>query len=492
MEHVRFDQQQLLERHNDFILRVLGSVANRERVEPIAAVLEDSYEPCPNSPRSAGMANLDDVLCVRKLCPNCTAAGCVWTTSFGTTGYWRKVRRELEVAVGPTLDPEIWEQLQPDLLGHVLARLPTDGIGRVRALSKAWNTSMSTSSLVAKQCAEAQPNLHALMGFSVVTRECWVRAYDTRACKWHAYSIPSIPKLYASSISSSDAGLACFVPHRGDEDLVLEPVLVCNPLTREWKQLPMQRLVLKQACMVQLRVDRGTGSYSVTLVGRGTHVYEGVAEVYNSKTGEWSAVVSEGKVVDYFWSWPPKDLHDLEPRTLGVFDSSTQQLLAYREEHFPTWPLTDSEGQPLEDLADGYWEVRGLAIHGNDLYVLESFPHSEEDRESTWFNVAKYEEGCWGFGSTGLPTFTGHPEIVELEMDFTHAFGETLFVCKTFFLVVGSDKSDQDIFQVTLYDVESGEWLPQFEIVCDEEWPNIMHEEMNKAFLCELLWDASP
>ncbi|KAG0589421.1 hypothetical protein KC19_1G019800, partial [Ceratodon purpureus] len=490
------------EKYRDEILEFeAGEVFDRPK-DQIRDLIEGSNPPCPNGPKSAGMANLDDVLCVRKLCPNCTAAGRVWTSGFGTKGFWRKVRRESEVAVGPTLNPEIWEQLQPDLLGHVVARLPTPGIGRMRALSKAWNKEMSTSSAVAKQCAETQPSLHALMGFSVVTGECWVRAYDTRARKWHAYSIQSIPNVYAPSLSSCDAGLACFVPKTlRHEALDLEPVMVCNPLTREWKQLPMQRLVLKQACMVQLRVDRGSGSYTVTLVGWGASsvqgsVYEGVvAEVYNSKTQQWSAVGSNFKVVDYFWPWPLRE-HDfggVEPMTLGLYESWEEGIAEYYNQHFTARPLSDSEVPGLEGWAGG-WEVRSIAIHGNDLYILESFPHSEEDRVCTKFNVAKYEEGRWGFDSesTRLPIFTGPPEIFEFEMDCSETLVETLFVCNTFFLVASAYLGATDIFQAKLFDVESGEWSQQFPIWCDDQWYSILQEDVETAFVCELRWDACP
>lgn len=110
-------------------------------------------------------------------CSYCPSAGFVWTSGFCLSNHWEKK----PTATGP-LDHNVWSKLPSELLHLVFARLPTDGIGRARSLSKHWNLALPSSSPVTKECGNLQPKLCALLGFTRATQECWVRAYDSRAC----------------------------------------------------------------------------------------------------------------------------------------------------------------------------------------------------------------------------------------------------------------------------------------------------------------------
>ena len=468
--------------------------------EPIEIVPDHVWAqqrtPCPNEPHSPSLGEWTRFsrgkrFCKRDDCSFCPSAGYEWTSGFCMGGHWRK---KPHVDAGPALLPPVWSKLPPELLGPVVARLPTTAIGRARTLSKDWNRALSSSSGVAKECGKVQPNLHGFVGFNRKSKECWVRAYEPSLGKWHAFNIDSIPQTYARSIRASDAGLVCVVPYCGDSSFYLQPALVVNPLTREWKQLPLQQFVVNQASMVQMRVDRATGAYKVTLVGQ-RELKDGVmAEVFDSQMQKWTAVVS-GKVMDFFWPWPPRDPNP-GLMELGVFDCVSHELRKYDVSHFPPRPLGEADVPTLEGY-NGPWEVQGLAILQNDLYLLESIPPSGLIGGCTTYNVSKYVEGKWGIGSRfgnsiGVATFNGSPQILAFEMDDL-CLPMTLYACKTFFLVLGGDVDSANLIYMKLYDVETEKWTGKLELqIKDSDWHSISGDDLDTAVLCELRWDARP
>ena len=93
---------------------------------------------------------------------------------------------------------------------------------------------------------------------------------------------------------ASDGGLICFVstsnnksPKPEDDQLLM----VCNPLTRDWKSLPRRPPVTNLPKMIQLVIDSSTKSYKVIAVGHKDFQGEVIADVYNSAT--WRMVYPE-------------------------------------------------------------------------------------------------------------------------------------------------------------------------------------------------------
>ncbi|KAG0574607.1 hypothetical protein KC19_VG276000 [Ceratodon purpureus] len=358
--------------------------------------------------------------CEDSACSLCRSAGLEWKSGFCLRGRWSPKPVEMQAP----MDADVWSKLPRDILGNIFVRLPTDGIGRVRCLSKEWRLATSSCSKFTQECAKLHLDLWAMVGFrDGPALTCWVRAYDAKACKWHAFGIESIPQLYRNAIRIFDVGLACFVPCGLGEDH--QPVLVCNPLTREWRQLPLSRVVGNQPRMAQLRVDREKGTYQVVVVG-----HFGVAadvkscreennplpvEVYDSETKMWSPMVS-GKVLGFTYWWFAKSLNPMSMR-LGLFDCCTGVLAEFYEQ-FPRRPHRDSDGE-----VHGYWDELSFAHHLNDLYLLESYFDQDPDQEHseetdvTLYSVLKHEEGNWGLGTHGPDEARTAPnEIMKLNM----------------------------------------------------------------------------
>ncbi|XP_024376515.1 uncharacterized protein [Physcomitrium patens] len=372
------------------------------------------------------------------------------------------------------LDPGVWSKLPLDLLEFIFARLPIDFIVRLRALSKAWKRELSTCSSFTTECAKSQPNLGAIMGFS--TDSCWVRVYDTTVIrppyenprKWHAFRIKNIPKLYASSMTACDGGLVCIVPLA-----TLQPVLVLNPLTREWRQLPLQRLV-KHPGMVQLRVDRDTRMYEVILVGfkGGSGV---IGESYDSNINQWSAVAS-GNVMGPLCEYP-RTSHLEYMGWVQVYNGSKNLLRGYR------LPKRDPDR-----IASTRWRVLGYATCMNNFYFLESEigERFEDGRLPVRFNVSKFEEGNWRVGSHESIRISKPSVNFEFHVDIPE--GPKLLVCKSFFMVVFRGYN-HNYFVLIFYDLENNKWQ-KFDLQCTEY--SVSRKEMETAFACELRWDARP
>jgi hypothetical protein len=343
------------------------------------------------------------------------------------------------------MDPCVWSKLPGEILELVFARLP---VGRVRALSKGWSLAGSTCCAFTRACAALQPNLCGIMwrDHSSSAPTYHVRAYDTESCKWlPAFTIHGLPE-HLSPATACDAGLVCLASTRPLLPVVL---VILNPLTREWRELPPPRLVRKCEA-VQLRVDCKTGMYKVLLSG-GV-----VAEEYSSSTNEWSRLLS-GVIL----------FLDPVTETPLVHNSATGEVRAYAPSP------SSSQGEVLQYKA-----------HMNDLYLLELLPLYEDLRYNTdghdgcpasRFAVSKYEDGNWTRSAVVYKC-----ELVDIP-------GETvLFVSGSFLLVVRHSPENDHL--IMFCDVKKGKWheldWSMGTVIPSKDWKN--------AFSCELRWDACP
>ena len=358
-------------------------------------------------------------------------------------------------------DPSVWSKLPHELLESVFVHLP---IGRIRALSKSWNQAGSTCSTFTRAYAKLQPKLCGIMWRDFTSETHCVRVYNTESGKWlPAFDIQDIPEC-PSPATACDGGLICLAStcQPSQREMEFLPVIVANPLTREWRQLPPPRLV--QKCeSVQLEVNRRTGAYSILLSGSqaggvGTEV---MTEAYNSSTSEWSRV--ESGLVLYL---------DKLSGTPLVCNSSTGEVRAYA----PPNPRG---------------EVLQLKTHRNDLYLLELIPGVpdwmvsldgdliifDEGCPSSSFIVSKYKVGNSGFAWNGS---THECELVDIP-------GDTLLLVSGSFLLIVRHSFQYDHLMM-FYDMEESKWH-------DFDWNTgtvLSSVDWENAFSCELRWDACP
>jgi hypothetical protein len=142
----------------------------------------------------------------------------------------------------------------------VFARLPLQSLIRLRLLSKEWNADLSSRAFQLAFC-DGRPR-----GFAVVETERTgpkrVWAYDARARTWHGLPLGYLPFSY---LVAADGGLLCFAKYgKADERLQL---VVCNPLTCTWRELPPAVGVQMIPKALHMKVDMASRQYTIKFLG---------------------------------------------------------------------------------------------------------------------------------------------------------------------------------------------------------------------------------
>ncbi|CAA6670093.1 unnamed protein product [Spirodela intermedia] len=176
------------------------------------------------------------------------------------------------------MEHDIWAKLPDDLLSEVLARIPPFLLFRMRSVCRRWNSILNDNSFLKfhSQVPSHGPCLLTLWRNSQ-THHCSVFSLPLKT--W--YKIPSgfLPH-WAFFLVGSSGGLICLSGFDG----LLFRIIVCNPLTQEWRLLPMMHY--NQQRQLILVVDRMDRSFKVIAA---SDVYEPLpTEVYDSKLDSWS------------------------------------------------------------------------------------------------------------------------------------------------------------------------------------------------------------
>ena len=186
-----------------------------------------------------------------------------------------------------------------ELIEPVLAQLSLRQIAELNRDSSLWAAMLQTSSFK-RLCAAAHPEMgyrgFGLVGWHYDDKDVMrVTLFDTKSNKWTHVDLTDFPeeKEYEDAMCASDGGLVCFVPidSRSEKKMAAAalPILVCNPLTSEWKSLPLSPIAgRRQIILVQLVVDEDTKCYRVILVYADKLGAARGAFFYDSRTGLWS------------------------------------------------------------------------------------------------------------------------------------------------------------------------------------------------------------
>ncbi|KAG0589815.1 hypothetical protein KC19_1G050200 [Ceratodon purpureus] len=390
------------------------------------------------------------------------------------------------------LDPRLWGSLPGEVLEAVFAPMPTHAICRVRVLSRAWKTAASTHSTFTRLCAELQPSLYALMWEVFTEKPPWEtvryagRFFDASACKWmHPFPLGDVwnsdRDVYFEI--ASDGGLVCFVnsePFGKDH----RPVLVGNPLTGEWRELPLHSKEFKHLRRVEMRVDRRTGDYEIILVAYSRHKEAGehrcYGEVYSSRTNVWSGLDSRRVLLlevyidgSYISDFTAQKFRLFDIRTV-VSEEDLDQLLTYEAHWNNLYVMKKFSSEFAKD-----W-----MRNGDGSLVEDNHPDDEELLSR--YTLSIYEDGTWGFGDGGSAQGGSRAPVVYNLIGLAEATSSWIF-SRSFLMMICFPRKDQQLMMI--YDMEKGKWH-KFD---RSEGGTLSMDDFRFTRLAyELRWDARP
>lgn len=391
------------------------------------------------------------------------------------------------------MDPSVWSRLPEHLLAHVFARMTMPQILSLGWLSKAW-LAMSKTSSFKRMCAEVHSRTFGVLGFHRSSDRFQVAAFDLAKRQWMYRELKHFPRGYRDGTSmllqpASPGGLADSVEDHLDNALYAHdgglvcfastknvPMLVCNPLTNEWKTLPSIDLITWLPIMVQLVTETGAGGYRLMVVcrrreveldydsdpgsrNRGVYGSE-TAKVYDSKTGRWSTMTS-GSVygLDHTELNLPKVFNCVARTLIGLCHRSCLKRTL----------LIDSTIVKGHVLALHAHANRGMGDNIGAVYEISELVDQE--------------------GSPGTLRVLNHYKST-LGSEYNN-YTTLLFATEGFILLV-SDNGEENFGEfhhqlVRLFDVSCREWhkLPVLNDIYTVE-------STSNHFMCELRWDAFP
>lgn len=144
------------------------------------------------------------------------------------------------------MKPKLWTKLPKELVELVFSHLIARDNIALQLVSKEWKFAVSTNSYFQKLCQQVSNNKFAIMSWDDDKQNFIYHMFDYDSNKWRS----SVCKKFTSMIDVSyknativhDGGLVCFVPEHESFEL---PIVVYNPLTSVWKELPLQPLQAK-------------------------------------------------------------------------------------------------------------------------------------------------------------------------------------------------------------------------------------------------------
>jgi hypothetical protein len=189
-----------------------------------------------------------------------------------------------------TKKPRNLDELPPELKRCVLHRLQYEEICQLKSLSKDWKRFIESDEF--SHGSTTTPKLTACYFF--IKNGVWQWA-GFESGKWrrmpHLTFLPANcdpdPDLFKQFLVCAKNGLVCMNFSKSQHE---ERVIVFNPLSRRWKELP-PLLHRRNPVLMHMIVDEATHSYQILVAGSSSASDEQlsrITEVYDSRTGRWT------------------------------------------------------------------------------------------------------------------------------------------------------------------------------------------------------------
>lgn len=166
-------------------------------------------------------------------------------------------------------DSSPWRSLPSDILERALALLPLPDVFRMRCVCKRWNSLIHCA-----QFQESSLRCPVSWGPFYSPRIGWKgrgppfiqwASYDLAEGKWISmpqFEFPLLNRNSGWNLMAANGGLFCFRASDGRR------ILVCNPMTNRWKELPSGRLDSRLALISHMIVDELRSSYKILFAGK--------------------------------------------------------------------------------------------------------------------------------------------------------------------------------------------------------------------------------
>ncbi|XP_024396523.1 F-box/kelch-repeat protein At5g15710 isoform X2 [Physcomitrium patens] len=187
-----------------------------------------------------------------------------------------------------------WTSLPTDIVEHALALLPFPYIFQVRSICKKWN-----SLIFCSQFQEASLRCPVPWGQFYSPRIGWKggasplvtwQSYNLSEGKWVSmpqFEFPTFARKFSWNLIAANGGLFCF----GASDA--RRLLVCNPMTKRWKELLPVSLDSKAPIISHMIVDEQRNSYDILFLGNAAYKQPDarcrMVDLYDSVTDTWNA-----------------------------------------------------------------------------------------------------------------------------------------------------------------------------------------------------------
>lgn len=188
-------------------------------------------------------------------------------------------------------DPSLLDNLTEDILEIILSYLPLHDFFKVRVVSKQFKTLTRRDSLWQLRVASRpSEGAYSPMFFTIGDGGQWEwSGYDSDS--WRRLPTlgcipPPDPELFKDHLVAGGAGLLCVNVEKPPKRAKL---IICNPVTKEYKYLPTLLYQRHPVLMHVKRLDDNNG-YEVIVAGSssiGTESLSKKTEVYSSKTNTW-------------------------------------------------------------------------------------------------------------------------------------------------------------------------------------------------------------
>ncbi|XP_024364992.1 uncharacterized protein [Physcomitrium patens] len=186
----------------------------------------------------------------------------------------------------PSLDSDVWQHIPPEILEHVVPRLPVEAIFRLRSVCKKWHQ-LPFSVSFRRSCVHPTSQSPFLVAMRYVDDLRLTPVLSSNGTKWLSLDLTFLHRVFVATMCdrinavSSDGGLLCVCALNRP---IRNVIVVCNPLTKKWKLLPdlkEHKLVARQ---VAIRVDKASRDFKVYVLGEDLPLRRRVVYLYESRS----------------------------------------------------------------------------------------------------------------------------------------------------------------------------------------------------------------